>query len=380
MLSNFKNRVRAHLINYKGWSTKRKIVVFESDDWGAIRLPDIKDIDSYKRIFPDYQKNPYLRYDSLASENDLINLFSLLADFKDNFGNSPKFTFNVVMTNPDFQKIKESGYTEYFNESFVKTLQRYSNHSNSFNLWKNAIDEKLMYPQFHGREHVNVPLWLEELRNGNQELLDAFDLGTWSVPENKSSIINLQASLDWIKEQPFTYQKDFLEEGLKEFQTVFGFSSKTIIPNNYIFDPNLNTILKENGIKGVQGMKYQKLPLGNSSNGKREMIRRYVGDKNEAGLFYLVRNCVFEPSQTSDNYDDVSMCLQNIDNAFFWNKPAIIDTHRLNYIGSYDEKNRDISLNKLRILLKKILKKWHDVEFMTSNELLDIIEQENSLL
>ena len=127
-------------------------------------------------------------------------------------------------------------------------------------------------------------------------------------------------------------------------------------------------------------MKYQKLPLGNSLNGKREMIRRYVGDKNEAGLFYLVRNCVFEPSQTSDNYDDVSMCLQNIDNAFFWNKPAIIDTHRLNYIGSYDEKNRDISLNKLRILLKKILEKWHDVEFMTSNELLDIIEQENSLL
>lgn len=379
MLSNLKNRVRAHLINYKGWSTKRKIVVFESDDWGAIRLPDITKIEEYRKRYPQ-TNNPYLKYDSLASEDDLNVLFSLISDCKDNFGNHPKLTFNTVVANPDFKKIKESGFKQYYYEPFTETLKRFSNHSQSFNLWKNAIDEKLMYPQFHGREHVNVPLWLEEQRNGNQELLDAFDLGTWSVPENKSSIINLQASLDWIKEQPFTYQKDFLEEGLKEFQTVFGFSSKTIIPNNYIFDPNLNTILKENGIKGVQGMKYQKLPLGNSSNGKREMIRRYVGDKNEAGLFYLVRNCVFEPSQTSDNYDDVSMCLQNIDNAFFWNKPAIIDTHRLNYIGSYDEKNRDISLNKLRILLKKILKKWHDVEFMTSNELLDIIEQENSLL
>ena len=379
MLSNLKNSVRAHLINYKGWSTKRKIVVFESDDWGAIRLPDITKIEEYRKRYSN-PKNPYLKYDSLASEDDLNVLFSLISDCKDNFGNHPKLTFNTVVANPDFKKIKESGFKQYYYEPFTETLKRFSNHSQSFNLWKNAIDEKLMYPQFHGREHVNVPLWLEELRNGNQELLDAFDLGTWSVPENKSSIINLQASLDWIKEQPFTYQKDFLEEGLKEFQTVFGFCSKTIIPNNYIFDPNLNTILKENGIKGVQGMKYQKLPLGNSSNGKREMIRRYVGDKNEAGLFYLVRNCVFEPSQTSDNYDDVSMCLQNIDNAFFWNKPAIIDTHRLNYIGSYDEKNRDISLNKLRILLKKILKKWHDVEFMTSNELLDIIEQENSLL
>ena len=378
MLSNFKNRVRAHLINYKGWSTKRKIVVFESDDWGAIRLPDIKDIDSYKRIFPDYQKNPYLRYDSLASENDLINLFSLLADFKDNFGNSPKFTFNVVMTNPDFQKIKESGYTEYFNESFVKTLQRYSNHSNSFNLWKKAIDEKLMYPQFHGREHVNVPLWLEELRKGNQELLNAFDLGTWSVPENKSSKINLQASLDWIIDQPILYQNDFISEGLKEFQTVFGFSSTSMIPNNYILDPNLYTILIENGIKGLQCMKYQKLPLGKSLNSKRDMIRRYVGKRNESGLFYLVRNCVFEPSQTSKTHDDVAECMVSIENAFFWNKPAIIDTHRLNFMGTYDINNRDVNLNKLKLLLTKILQKWYDVEFMTSDELLKTIEQDGS--
>ena len=89
MLSNLKNRVRAHLINYKGWSTKRKIVVFESDDWGAIRLPDITKIEEYRKRYP-YPKNPYLKYDSLASEDDLNVLFSLISDCKDNFGNHPK--------------------------------------------------------------------------------------------------------------------------------------------------------------------------------------------------------------------------------------------------------------------------------------------------
>lgn len=246
MSFNIKNKLRAHLVNYRGWSTKRKIIVFESDDWGAIRLPDIKDFDNYKKIFPNYIKNPYLKYDSLASENDLINLFSLLSDFKDNFGNSPKFTFNVVMTNPDFKKIKESGYTEYFNESFVKTLQRYSNHSNSFDIWKKAIEEKLMYPQFHGREHVNVPIWPAALQDKNSNENKAFKFNTWSTPKGIYNGVDVQASLDWIKEQPFSYQKDFLNEGLKEFKTVFGFSSDTIIPNNYIFDPNLYDVLIEN--------------------------------------------------------------------------------------------------------------------------------------
>jgi hypothetical protein len=373
MLSKLKNSLRANLINYKGWTTNRKIVVFESDDWGAIRLPDIKDFDRYKKIFPDYHGNPYLRYDSLASEDDLNVLFSLISDCKDNFGNHPKLTFNTVVANPDFKKIKESGYKKYYYEPFTETLKRFSNHSKSFDLWKKAIDEKLMYPQFHGREHVNVPLWLEELRNGNQELLNAFDLGVWSVPENKSSKINLQASLDWIIDQPILYQKDFISEGLREFETVFGFSSTTMIPNNYILDPNLNTILIESGIKGLQGMKYQKLPLGKYPNSKRKMMRRYNGNRNESGLFHLVRNCVFEPSQTPDNYYDVAMCLQNIDNAFFWSKPAIIDTHRLNYIGTYDKNNRETNLIKLKLLINQIILKWKEVEFMSSNELLDLI-------
>ena len=375
MLSNLKNRVRAHLINYKGWSTKRKIVVFESDDWGAIRLPDITKIEEYRKRYP-YPKNPYLKYDSLASEDDLNVLFSLISDCKDNFGNHPKLTFNTVVANPDFKKIKESGFKQYYYEPFTETLKRFSNHSQSFNLWKNAIDEKLMYPQFHGREHVNVPLWLEELRNGNQELLDAFDLGTWSVPENKSSIINLQASLDWIDERPKEYQEGYINEGLSLFEKIFGFKSITIIPNNFILGEQLHEVLKNNGIKVIQGMKYQKLPLGEDVNQKRRIIGRFIGSENGQQIKYFVRNGQYEPTQMPANYDSVDGCLKEISNAFFWNKPAIINTHRLNYVGVYDQKTKDENIKNFRVLVKSIIKKWPNVEFMDSAELANLMLEE----
>ena len=375
MLSNLKNRVRAHLINYKGWSTKRKIVVFESDDWGAIRLPDITKIEEYRKRYP-YPKNPYLKYDSLASEEDLNVLFSLISDCKDNFGNHPKLTFNTVVANPDFKKIKESGFKQYYYEPFTETLKRFSNHSQSFNLWKNAIDEKLMYPQFHGREHVNVPLWLEELRNGNQELLDAFDLGTWSVPENKSSIINLQASLDWIDERPKEYQEGYINEGLSLFEEIFGFKSITMIPNNFILGEQLHEVLKNNGIKVIQGMKYQKLPFGEDNNQKRRIIGRFIGSENEQQIKYFVRNGQYEPTQMPANYDSVDGCLKEISNAFFWNKPAIINTHRLNYVGVYDQKTKDENIKNFRVLVKSIIKKWPNVEFMDSAELANLMLEE----
>lgn len=361
------------LVNLQGWRTNRKIVVFESDDWGSIRLPDLELYNSYKNKFLKYSNNPYLKYDSLASSEDLSYLFQLLSSFKDFKGNNPIFTFNTVVANPDFNKIKNSNFKNYYYEPFTTTLQKYSKHSNAFELWQQAISENLMLPQFHGREHVNVPLWMHLLQSGNSNFLEAFNFGTWSLPEKVNDRINLQASLDWEKLQPYEFQKKFVSEGLKLFEAIFNFKSNTMIPNNYIMDFNLLPAIKDNGIIALQGMKYHKLPYGNSLNKSHRLIRRKLGQNNDFNIKNLVRNCQFEPSQTSDTFDDVGNCLSSISNSFFWKKPAIIDTHRLNYVGVYDVSNRDRNLKKTAILIKQILKSWPDVEFMTSSALADVI-------
>ena len=68
---------------------------------------------------------------------------------------------------------------------------------------------------------------------------------------------------------------------------------------------------------------------------------------------------------------------KDIEIAFRWKKPAVISTHRVNYVGSIDPKNRQKGLGELKRLISLILKKWPDVEFMSSSQLGDLIS--NSL-
>jgi hypothetical protein len=65
----------------------------------------------------------------------------------------------------------------------------------------------------------------------------------------------------------------------------------------------------------------------------------------------------------------VSDCLERIDIAFKCKKPAIIGSHRLNFIGFIDENNRTKNLKQFRILLKEIVKRWPSIEFVSTDEL-----------
>jgi hypothetical protein len=65
--------------------------------------------------------------------------------------------------------------------------------------------------------------------------------------------------------------------------------------------------------------------------------------------------------------------MQQIEAAFRWNRPAIISSHRVNFCGHIDPANRAKGLGDLRVLLKKIVEKWPDVEFMSAGELSDLI-------
>jgi hypothetical protein len=87
---------------------------------------------------------------------------------------------------------------------------------------------------------------------------------------------------------------------------------------------------------------------------------------------YLTRNASFEPS-SNNSTDPVNSCLHQIEIAFRWGKPAIISSHRVNYIKIIDPENASNGLRKLDLLLSKILLRWPEVEFLTSAELGNLI-------
>ncbi|MCK9412221.1 MAG: hypothetical protein M0Q53_07965 [Prolixibacteraceae bacterium] len=374
---DLKGKLSRNLINIPGWRTNRRIVVIESDDWGSIRMPSREVYESMLKAGIGVDKCPYNKYDSLASESDLDALFNVLVKFKDKNGNHPILTANTVMANPDFQKIRESGFKEYHYELFTETFKKYPNHQNSFYLWGKGMEEKIFHPQFHGREHVNVNLWMHLLHNKQKAFLKAFDYGFWGLGPSIVHVgarRNIQASFDASDQAEIEQHSLFIKDGLGLFHNLFGYKSQSFIANNFIWASELNKTLKENEVTILQGMKYQLLPI--LSQTRRQKIRHVLGELNDQKQTYLIRNCAFEPSQYP-TFDNVNNCLKDISTAFFWKKPAIISSHRLNYIGYINEKNLIMNLRDLEKLFVNILKEWPEVEFMTSDRLGECISSDD---
>jgi len=372
MLQKIKKTVGRHFINIPGWRTDRKIVVLESDDWGTVRMSSPKNFEALSNSGIPINKCRYLQNDALASEEDLNCLFDLLSSHKNSSGKNPIITSNVIMTNPNFEKIRESEFTEYHNEIFTKTLDKYPAHKKSFELWKAGIKDGLFHPQFHGREHLQVIRWMNSLKHAESDERKAFNrevfgLSTTVASRKRKSYL---ASYDWDDTKSRNFILESIPDGLSLFKSVFGFKSLSSIAPNYVWHHEVEKKLKECGVHYIQGSTAQKSPILNSNNFEKR--RHYTGQKNKIGQFYLVRNSLFEPSLNPD-LDWVNKCLNDISIAFLWKKPAIISTHRVNFIGFINPRNRDRNLYLFDQLLRKIIQKWPDVEFMTSDQLGEII-------
>lgn len=303
--------------------------------------------------------------DTLATSFDLENLFESLSSTKNKLGNHAVFTPVSIVANPDFQMIKDSDFQNYFYEPFTETLRRYPGCERSFDLWKEGIEKRIFVPQMHGREHLNVTAWMRALQNGDKQTRMAFDEGLWGfVPDqNRLPGIDFQAAFLLGNASEVEYHREIILEGLALFEKLFGYRAEYFVPPNGPFNNALNKTLADNGIKFRSGSKIQNESLG---NGNTKKVIHWLGQKDKSGLRYITRNCFFEPNQGGKDW--VDGCLNDINIAFRWHKPAIISSHRVNYIGALNPSNRENGQLQLKTLLKEIIKNWPDAEFMTTDQ------------
>ena len=365
-------------LDYKSFSSKRHLLVIESDDWGSLRTKNKQTLDKLNTISTAVKQNRYTQLDSIASTDDLSALFEVLNAVKDFNGNPACITANICTANPDFDAIKASGFQEFYYKPFTETLEEYSSRDDLLQLWKNGEKQKLFMPQLHGREHLHAPMWLAELSTGNKELLKAFEIESFGIPYKpllfQKQKKNLQAALDrYYIAGEIEFQKHWIKESAEIFKSTFGYYSKSFIAPAYIWHNDLYQDLADANVKTLQGIKLQYEPKNKLSSDYNRKLH-YTGeiDKN-SGITYTTRNAFFEPASAPDK-DWVSATLKGIDDAFKKNKPAIIGSHRINYIGSLNEQNRTNNLNMLKTILNKIVLKYPKVEFINSAELADIIK------
>ena len=365
---------RKDLYNIPGWHTRRKLVVIESDDWGSIRTPSREAYDALLAQGIRADRDPYCRYDNLATPDDLARLFEVLHSVKDSNDHPAVITANCVTANPLFEPIRQSGFNQYYFEPFTDTLQRDPQHIGSFALWQEGMAQQVFHPQLHGREHLNVAKWLRALRAAEPATLAAFNLGSFgltqiaapSIKEYYMGAFNSSLPADTLQ------YADILRQAADMFGTLFGYRSESFIATTYEWHPDLEPHLAAIGVKYLQGTICQKIPVGDDE-GIVERRRCFQGRRSPHGLTYLMRNCLFEPT-LRPRIDSVDQCLHHIETAFRWGKAANICSHRVNYIGSIDPRNTDRTLPALQSLLQQIVKRWPQCEFVTSDQLGHIIQ------
>jgi hypothetical protein len=370
----FKSELIVNASNIIGWRTKRRIVVIESDDWGSIRTKNKEAYQAMLNAGLNVDKLHYNSVDCLESNEDLERLFDLLLEFKDSTRRPPVITPMCIMANPDFKAIKDSGFQKYFYEPLDKTLQNYPNHDQVIQLWQKGIKERLFLPGLHGREHLNVNRYLEILQKGNEGMQTAFsNQSVGATKHNGVSFPNyLGAFNPNTKDEVISYNK-IIEDAAFLFNKYCGYNPSCFIAPNKEEPRELENVLHKVGVKYMTRSKRRAYPIGDGTF-KKEF--NWLGKKNSLGQISIVRNCFFEPTSVGEygpNTDWVSNCMKEIEIAFRWDKPAVISTHRVNFIGSLDAKSRDLGFLKTRTLFTEILKKWPSTEFMTSHELGDLI-------
>jgi hypothetical protein len=364
---------KQNLANALGWKTGRRIVVFESDDWGSVRMPSQS---VYKALAAKGLaiEDCFNRFDSLETRQDLLSLYEILDKHRDSRHRPPVITANFLVANPDFQRILESHYQEYNYELFTETYARHPGAERSFESIREGMAAGLFRPQLHGREHLNVSLWMAALQDGDQHTLLAFDHGFWGHETHypKAKYRFFLAALDYNESEEAQIASKCAAEAAKLFNEIFGFRSKTFTGPNHIWGPSVESALSEVGVEALQGQRIQLVPgVGNSHYGRRF---HYTGQVNQHGQCYLVRNAAFEPA-TDLTKEWIADCIREIQNAFAWKTPAIVSVHRVNFMGSINPNNRDNNLQLFNQLLKTITTRWPEVEFMSSDQISDIIRE-----
>jgi hypothetical protein len=376
MYKNLKNKISRNLQAAIGSTTNRKLLVIESDDWGSIRMPNKLAYHNLLKKGIPVDKSPYNKLDNLETEEDFLVLFELLNKIKDSKGNSLKITANTIMANPDFEKIRTSNFKEYHYMELSDTYNHFNGNTKALELFKEGINNNLLTPQLHGREHLHPLEWLKALRENDITTTEAFDEKVWGHPNNyfKDTKMNFSSAFHLLDEEHHTFGENALMEAAKIFRDTFDFKSDSFIAPRYIWNSKIEGILNNIGVKYIQGKIIQLCPIPNNPYKFKNKVN-YLGKKNKFGQTYLTRNVFFEPAQ-NQKFDWLNDAMERIRIAYKWKKPAIISMHRLNFMGGLDIDNRKENLELLQVLINKVISEFPEVEFLSSNELGKILNNE----
>ena len=369
---SFKATIFNHLKNIPGRQINRKVLVFSVDDYGNVRLDSKKARENMTKSGLQIRSN-FDKFDTLESRQDLEALFEVLISVKDKNNSHAVFTPFSVPCNLDFESIVKNNFSKIELEILPTTYGKLENYypsvyKGAWELWKQGINDNILLPQFHGREHFNYHTIDKRLKESDKELLVAIKNRSLTGLTLRPNETPFSVAFSYNNFSENTFLESVITDGLNKFEEVFGYKTTSFMPPSATISSCHHKLLSIYGVKSIDTYAYKTHSYSESIE-KKEF--RWLGKQVEdLDMIFVVRNAVFEPAQESNA---IEKCKSMIDAAFRMNKPAIVSSHRINFVGFIDESIRNNSLLELKKLLKWVVNKYPDVEFMGMDSLQKLI-------
>jgi hypothetical protein len=358
-----------------GWRSRQKLVVFNVDDYGNVRLASRQAARALEAAGVAL-RGRFDRLDTLETRADIDELLEVLDSVRDSTGRGAVFTPYVLSANPDFDALRQSP-DQYRYEELPQTFLRLSAedpqaYEGTWALWQEGIARGLLQPEFHGREHLNLRLLEHKLHRRDVDVMANIEANSMAGLQDDPAFPGLGFSHAFgiVEKADIILHKEILDDGLALFNHIFGRAAQTFTPPAQRLHPDLYGFMEEQGISAIDKPLHIVRQL---DRGKTRREVNFLCRKRGQRHVTLVRNAVFEPNLRPGT-DEVMRTVTQVAAAFRCGKPAMISSHRVNFCGHIDPENRRAGLAALKRLLEGIVQRWPDVEFIGAGELARRIE------
>ena len=334
----------------------RPLLLFQSDDWGRVGIQDRSGWETLCASGIDLGSKPYDFY-SLETAGDLEALFAVLRKHRDAVGRSPSVVMNFITANVDFARSLEARkiWLKPLSDGLPGTWER----PGLFDAYRNGVQERLIFPAFHGLTHFCSQAVSREIATGGDRAAAIETL--WKV---QTSYIHWR--MPWIGYEywdpeksaserflPAPEQKDAIDRAAGIFRTLFGGDPLSACAPGYRANDDTREAWRATGVRVVQ-----------CGPGKQ-----IAPTLDEHGILATFRNIEMELATSPVDLDTL---LRQVETCFGRRVPAVVSVHSINFHSTLKD-FRSPTLRLLDDFLKSVRTRWPDVLFVNDADLWHLV-------
>jgi len=359
------------------WGEVRAIA-FQSDDWGlAGFVPEAAALADLERPALQAGRFPTVYWQSTLEDSAAVaGLADLLSRYRGRDGLPPVWQANYILSSLTLDARAgggEDAERRWVQHDLPDLPPGYARPG----LWSAvgaAIERGVWRPEFHGTFHYD-PQRRREASLRNETARVATERGVIVFPGSARA----WELGPW---RPLEVLAAELDHSRQVFRRLFGRDPVSVIAPDYVWDHRCEDLWDSRGLRVIQAKREQRharwLHLGLLGRVLKVTDRAWARLRFPART-YLERNCDLEAVQASSWQARVQTCLREILAAFDRREPAIVESHRVNFVHTSCEV-ASIGFQALEALFDRLQESRDDgFIFLTDSELAQLARNGTSV-